>query len=221
MKLTITLKGRTPYSQSKQFTSEPKEGEDKHQFEKRAWKEKAHFNDAGQVVIPTFGLKTMLDNAASFLGMKVPGDAKRGFTRIFMSGIQVQDKEPVLLVNGKPITEKDITDNPKDAAHGEWISANSDGKRGGGKRVPRCFPVYKNWETTVEFEAIDPRISKDILLRHLAAAGQYIGIGRFRAEKGGHFGRFDVICDGKLVAAQTVEKKIDETEGQPTDDDEK
>jgi hypothetical protein len=211
MKLKVTLRGKSPYSQSKMFESEPADGEGKDLFEKRCWREKSHVNEKGQIVVPPFAIKAMLDSTATYLGIQVPGGGKRTYGKLFVSGIMVQAEEPVLLVDGKPLTRKDIAEKPPGNAYGEWISANSDGKRGSGKRVPRCFPLFRNWSVTLEIEAIDPRITKEVLLRHLAAAGMYKGLGRFRAEVGGSHGRFEVICDGKPVAAQAVERVVDET----------
>ena len=204
MKQKVQLKGTAPYSQSKFFTSEKQDGETADAFEKRAWPEHAHIGDDGTVVVPTFGLKTMLDSAAKYIGDKVPGDGKRTFSAIIRSGVQVQAKEPVLLCSGKPVTKKEFKP--------EWIMAHSNGIRGSGKRVPRCFPVFRNWAIDVEFETIDPRITEAVLIRHLVAAGQYIGIGRFRPENGGSYGRFEVYVNGKKAQELSIQRKVEAAE---------
>jgi hypothetical protein len=42
------------------------------------------------------------------------------------------------------------------------------------------------------FWVLDDIISPEIFRRHLYQAGQFVGIGRFRAEKGGIYGRFRI-----------------------------
>jgi hypothetical protein len=202
MKISVKLKGTSPYSQSKFYVTVPNEGESRDAFERRSWKDKAHYNKDGFVVVPTFALKTMLDSVAMYLGIAVPGDGKRTFSKIIRSGVSIQAEAPLLICSGKKITEKDLVP--------EWINANADGKRGSGKRVPRCFPVFMDWSIDIEFEVLDPRITLEVFLKHLVCAGQYIGIGRFRPESGGSNGRFSVFYSGKEQKAVEIQKRVDD-----------
>lgn len=199
MKIEVTLQGIGAYSQSRLFAREKNEGESDDKYEERSWKQHAHFKDqkrlGGNVIVPAFALKCMLDEAAAYIGEKVPGDGKRTFSSIFRCGVIVAE-DPVLLVNGKPVTEKDLVP--------EWIPANADGKRGSGKRVPRCYPIFHDWSITPVFEALDPRITEEIFLKHLWAAGIYKGIGRYRAGNGGCHGRFDVLFEGKKFVPKSM-----------------
>jgi hypothetical protein len=70
------------------------------------------------------------------------------------------------------------------------ISANSNGVRGSGKRVPRRFPEFGKWHGTAEFTILDDIITRDVFETHVRAAGTVVGIGRFRPENGGTNGRF-------------------------------
>ena len=78
------------------------------------------------------------------------------------------------------------------AQHCIVIQANSDGVRGSGKRVPRAFPVFNRWQAEFDFLITDNIITEAIFEETIKAAGVIVGLGRFRAEKGGRNGRFNV-----------------------------
>jgi hypothetical protein len=80
----------------------------------------------------------------------------------------------------------------KDEVPGEWLFVPSDGKRGSGKRVDRCFPVVHEWKGDVQFHILDDVITPDVFEQHLKDAGNFIGIGRFRPRNNGYYGRFKV-----------------------------
>ena len=75
---------------------------------------------------------------------------------------------------------------------GEWLFVPSDGVRGSGKRVDKCFPVIHEWGGNVTFHVLDETITEDVFLNHLKQAGAFIGIGRFRPRNNGFYGRFAV-----------------------------
>jgi hypothetical protein len=73
------------------------------------------------------------------------------------------------------------------------ISANADGVRGSGKRVPRRFPsIPAGWTTTFDVYILDPIITEQIFTEMLELAGMFIGIGQFRPQNGGTNGRFKI-----------------------------
>jgi len=80
----------------------------------------------------------------------------------------------------------------KDSTECETFMCDSMGKKGGSSRVPRTFPVVRDWATTAVFYVLDEAITKEAFLYHLQQAGQFIGIGRFRPRNGGFYGRFSV-----------------------------
>jgi len=202
MKLSVEIVGTSPYSPSKALLHDKPESNEGHQaHNERVWKERCHSNSKGEVVVPIFGLKAMLDSAAKYLGMKVEGEGKRTYSKIIQSGIIFHGSNPVLKVNGKPVKLNDMTIQE----YGEWVYCHSDGKREGkAGRVSRLFPKFETWSCKFEIEAIDPRVTEAILAKHLVAAGRYNGIGRFRPQNGGIFGRFDVSINGKRVDASGV-----------------
>lgn len=177
---TVRLRSISPYSQSRQLFDVPKkDGESWDDFERRTWREKCHVNPAGNVVIPPMCFKWALDAASKYRGEKIPGKGAKTWSKKFAAGLLCAD--PVVLPTRK------------DDVRGEWISANSDGRRGSGTRVPRCFPMIDSWDGTLTVAILDPEITEPVFRRHMETAGQFIGIGRFRPENGGYLGRFEVV----------------------------
>lgn len=178
-KAIVKLKSLSPYSQSRYHGTPKLEKETADAYEQRTWIEKGHYTDKGQMFIPPMSLKFCLAAAAKERGLQIPGRGKKTYSSAFSNGIMIL--EPVLLKHFK----KDIKPN--------WIHANADGIRGSGKRVMRAFPVVDEWEGTATFEVLNDSITKEVFTEHLTEAGRYIGIGQFRPQNGGYFGRFEVV----------------------------
>ena len=175
----VTLKSVSPYSQSRMH-NEPHLNKEGHgEYERRTWKNKAHVKTDGLIFLPPMAFKQAVDASAKFLGIPVPGKGKSLYTKHFLSG--------VLVIDGLT-TETHIDDVEE-----EWINANSDGVRGSGKRVPRCFPTIPSWQGKVSFHVVDDTITEEVFETVLEEAGKFIGVGRFRPEKGGFYGRFEVV----------------------------
>jgi hypothetical protein len=172
------LSSVSPYSQSR-FHDTPKldkEGPDDH--EARTWREQCHATSKGEIFIPPMAFKLCITEAARMLGIKIPGKGNSRYHKHFLRGVLVT--EPLLL------------GVQKDDIEGEWFFVNADGVRGSGKRVKRCFPVIPEWNGTVQFHILDDTLTKDVFQHHLEEAGKFVGIGRFRPENGGFYGRFAV-----------------------------
>jgi hypothetical protein len=180
MKVCVAqLKSITPYSQSRQHGEPRQEKEDWEAWEERTWKLKAHVDGDGRtIVIPPMSFKQALDTTAKRLGIQIPGRGKMTYTKNFLSGVLIMDELK--------------TQSSLDSVQGEWINANADGVRGSGKRVRRCFPVIPKWEGELRFHILDDTITREVFERVLREAGQFVGIGRFRPENGGFYGRFSV-----------------------------
>ncbi len=181
---TITIVGLSPYSQGR-FADEPRltdskgrqvETADDH--EKRTWRKRCHVNKAGFVFIPPMAFKNALSEAAAFLSLQIPGQGKSTYRKHIEAGVLVF--EPLVL----PVKVDDVP--------GEWLFVPADGKRGGGKRVKKCFPVIQDWGGDVTFQILDEVITEDVFRVHAETAGRLIGIGRFRPRNNGFYGRFDV-----------------------------
>lgn len=179
MKTAIAkLQSVSPYSQSRHYTTEKLPKESARDYEARTWKDRAHVTQDGFIYVPPMAFKNCLSEIAKYLSVQIPGKGKATFTKHIEAGVLVTD--PLVL----PIT--------KDELQGEWLFVPADGKRGGGKRVEKCFPVIQSWSGEVTFHVLDETITRDVFKHHLEQAGAFIGIGRFRPRNNGYYGRFRV-----------------------------
>lgn len=173
-----TLKSVSPYSQSRHYTADKLEKELARDYESRTWRERLHVTEDGNVFIPPMSFKNCMSEAAKFLGMQIPGKGKSTYTKHVEAGVLV--------------TEPLILPNQKDEVKGEWLFVPSDGVRGSGKRVDKCFPVIHEWAGEVTFYILDETVTEDVFKKILTQAGMFIGIGRFRPRNNGFYGRFSV-----------------------------
>jgi hypothetical protein len=179
---TCLLKSNSPYSPSRIYTHDdgmemkPKEGHDA--YEKRTWREKGHYDKEGRLVIPAIKFKKSLEEAAMYLGERIPGKGTSTYAKHFLAGVMVF---------------KDLPLGIKKADVKCWKGMqNSDGKRGGGKRVLRFYPTVDSWQGVAEFHIVDSTITREVFERTLRCAGSLVGIGRWRPRNGGLNGRFSV-----------------------------
>jgi hypothetical protein len=173
-----TIVGISPYSQGRHIEEPKKDKESAKDHEKRVWRERLHVNKDGSVFIPPMAFKNCLSEAATYLAMQIEGKGKTTYTKHFEAGVLVVD--PLVL----PFKRDDVP--------GQWLFLPSDGKRGGGKRVDKCFPIIQEWGGDVTYMILDETITKDVFEYVLRQAGQFIGIGVFRPRNNGFYGRFDV-----------------------------
>ena len=174
------LKSTSPISFSRYHGTPKRDRESDQDYEERTWRERLHTDAKGNVLIPLFAFKNALDAAAKYEGKKIPGKRNATYTRHVFSGVMVESA--VVL----PVK--------KSTVRGEWRFVPADGTPGGAKRVMKCFPVINDWQAKVSFAVIDEIITKDILQDFLEVAGSYIGIGSFRPENRGIWGRFKVLA---------------------------
>lgn len=59
-------------------------------------------------------------------------------------------------------------------------------------RVMRCRPKFRRWAIDFELMFDSEIINKDELIQIMVTGGNIVGIGDYRPEKGGEFGRFAV-----------------------------
>jgi hypothetical protein len=174
------LKSISAYSQSRNYERDIPlhEKERKDDYEKRTWRERCHSGQDGHLFIPPMSFKNALSEAAKYLSIQIPGKGKATFTKNFEAGVLVE--EPLRL----PVKKTEVK--------GEWLYLNSDGKRGGNKRVWRCMPLIPEWEGSVTFHILDDTITQEVFENVLDQCGKFIGIGRFRPRNNGFYGRFRV-----------------------------
>jgi hypothetical protein len=174
----VKLKSISPYSQSRHYETEKLPKELAKDYEARTWRERLHVNDSGKVYIPPMSFKNCLSEAAKFLGIQIPGKGKSTYTKHFEAGVLVTDALTL--------------DIKADEVKGEWLFVPSDGVRGSGKRVNKCFPIIHEWAGEVTFFVLDETITEEVFTNHLQQAGAFVGIGRFRPRNNGFYGRFQV-----------------------------
>ena len=190
---TAKIVGASPYSQSRKTLTLKEDRETSDVHERRTWRERMHTDTPpdpetgevrGNVVIPPMALKNCLDQAASSLGLTVPGRGKKGYGKVFEAGVLCMD--PIVL----GVKAEDVQP--------EELFVPSDGRRGGGSRVTKLFPHIPEgqWGGEAKFTVLDDLISEDVFERVLHHAGQLVGLGRFRPQTRGFYGRFKV--EGKI-----------------------
>jgi hypothetical protein len=175
----VTIEGISPYSQSR-YHDAPKlnDKEKPEDYDRRTWREHAHYDPkTREVYIPPMSIKMAIAEAAKRLSIKKKG--QQTYTKNILSGILV----PLPARLGVMI----------DDLGEERFFANLDGVRGSGKRGMRGYPIIPaGWKAQVQVMVIDEAIPEEIVERCLEEAGNLIGIGRFRPERGGYLGRFKV-----------------------------
>lgn len=173
-----TLKSVSPYSQSRHYTVPKLDKESPLEYCKRTWREHCHADRKGNILIPPMAFKNALAEAAKYLSITVKGKGKATYTKHFEAGVLVVD---ALVL---PIKKDDV--------EGEWLFLPSDGKRGSGSRVDKCYPIIREWSGDVTFHVLDNTITQEVFREVLEQCGKFIGIGRFRPRNNGYYGRFTV-----------------------------
>lgn len=175
---TATLTSISAYSQSQQLNSAPEPNESYDDYEARIWRSRAHVNPDGVVFIPPMAIKKAMDRAAVMLGMKVKGGGGATYTKHFKAGALITDGIPL------GITAEQLQPETR------WMLSNPTNPKSG--KVQRTYPVIPEWSGHLKIYVIDDKLTEDVVRTHLEKAGHLVGIGRFRPENGGFYGRFTV-----------------------------
>lgn len=177
---TVTLVGIAPMTQSRAHETPKLDGENPNDYDIRTWRNKLTTETVDgkpTIVINAHGVMQCFAAAAKYSKRQIPGQGKATWTAKFTAGITLLESPKL---NIDPATVQSIT-----------ISANADGVRGSGKRVPRRFPVIPiGWSTTFDVYILDPIITEQIFREMVELAGMFIGVGQFRPQNGGTNGRF-------------------------------
>ncbi|MEK6799857.1 MAG: hypothetical protein AABZ12_12900 [Planctomycetota bacterium] len=181
----FTIEGTAPIQFGRCIQSERGIGESHDALEQRAWRERMHVDDKGRVFIPPAAVKNGMRDVSQYLGESVSGRGKMTYTKFFRAGIMVVDPLP-LIVKGKTVTIDD--------AEPLKLFVPADGRTGGGKRVWKTFPIFSEWKTSGTIYLLDPLLIERSakVQEYLEHMGKFIGLGVFRPQNGGYFGRFNV-----------------------------
>ena len=177
---TLHLKSLSPYNQSRQhFVPRADDGKETHEdHEARTWMERGHYNQDGEAYVPPMAIKGCIASAAKMLSISIPGQGKSKYTKHFLSGVMCADE---MLLGVK---KKDVQP--------QWVSCSGTGTKGQ-MGVLRAFVHFPSWEGNVAVHVLDDTITKEVFTRVVKEAGSFVGIGQFRPQTGGYFGRFEVL----------------------------
>ena len=158
----------------KQLTSKRKKTDDDHEAIARSeWRMGLYYNEQSGVYLPTMNIRASLIAGAKFnkLGMAV----KR-------STILTESESPLQY------------DGPRDPDglfdDGRFVNCMAVGV--GKARLMRTRPIFPEWKLDFELVYVEDQIERDQLLQAFENAGKLIGLGDFRPECGGSFGRYKV-----------------------------
>ncbi len=179
----VEVIGITPLSFGKHHEEPHLSNEKDSAYEVRTYREKLHVNEVGEIYVPDMMFKKSLDAACRHKGERIPGRRNATYTGKFESGC-IPSGNFALTVNGQPILKKDVGM--------EQLFVPSDGVAGSGKRVTKCFPCITEWEASGEFIILDNIIDEDVFRMMVKHAGTFIGLGRWRPQNAGLYGRFAV-----------------------------
>lgn len=178
-KAICKLKSITPVTFGRFHQENKLEKELPDAYEKRTWKEKAHFNEDGFLKIPGAMIANCIRESAKFMSLQIPGKGKSTYTKHFEAGI---------------IIYNDITTNiTKETLQGDARHVPSGGRPGGTKRVIKIFPIVQEWEGEVIVYVGDNIITADVFEDVVRNAGNLIGIGTWRPRNRGMNGRFELV----------------------------
>ena len=184
--LEFQIEGISPYSQSK-YTGERPSDTGAQAWEEQTWRERMHRDKDGHLYLPVMSIKYAMVEAARASGDKIKGRGHATWTKKVEHGV-LPDPYWYVYVNGKQLHYEDV--------EGERLLLHANGNRNSGTRVERIMPcIPAGWSATVVLQIIAPELieNPERVLRYLTLAGQFIGIGRWRPENGGVYGRFSVV----------------------------
>jgi hypothetical protein len=193
------LEGIAPLSLSAQYNTPKKEGEGHDDYDKRTWRDRAHTHADGRCYLPGISLAKALIATAQQLGVKIPGRRGKGWASVFKSGLMCP--EPINLMQPAPtkIVPSGQTPNGprkvpvmKDELEFVDVYCDAQGRPGSGK-VWRRFPIIHAWSGMATILVVNDEITENVLRHHLNMCGTINGLGRYRAQNGGEFGRFRII----------------------------
>lgn len=174
-KYLVELKGMTPLLQNKPeeygFDVEWIEKKANNEYEKETLK-KLYINSEGVIYQPATHIERALIEAGKKI--RVKGNGKATYSKLFGSMISVPQLDiPHLIDNWEVYKTLVVIPSTKG-------------------RIMRYRPMFKEWGLKFEIE-FEEEICAKVIKESLEIAGKYVGIGDWRPEKKGKFGKFQVI----------------------------
>lgn len=181
----VTIEGIASLSMSRVINPDEEaklreKGESIGDFDKRCWKEKAHYDrETKECFVPGMALKMHLDWTVGQMGTKIQGRGNKMWKSVFAAGVMCFDN----MMIGTSYDDLEYVD----------VYCDAQGRKGStGGRVWRRFPIIHEWGGTVTYTVLDDQIPEEIFRQHMDAAGAICGLGRWRAGVGGQNGRYVV-----------------------------
>ena len=172
------LASKTAYGQGRYHDTPKLERELHDAYEVRTYLHKLHTAD-DHVFIPPMAFKKCLEDTARYMKMPIPGRGKETYTKNFVQGVMCN--EPVVL------------DIKASETRLEKVFTLSQPQKPQGGRVWKYFPVIPQWEGILPIWVLDDIITQEVLKRHLEIAGDITGIGVWRPQRGGLWGKFTLV----------------------------
>ncbi len=144
--------------------------------EQLTWREKAHYDENGEIYIPGENIHECMKEAAKYWGARIEGEGKKTYTDVIAKAVIIEN-----LTLG--IHKDDLIPFGK-AVNG----TPSKGKKSGSK-VYKIRPLIRPWGGTFKFHVFDGRLTNHVLATILTYAGTFIGLCDWRPT----FGRFELI----------------------------
>lgn len=186
MKFKIKIKGKTPYMQHRMDDTKLSEWEKKRGSiierpevsQGDATRAEYHCYRNGKCYIPAEHLRGAMINAGSFLKAKV-GNSRKSMKNIVAA---------MFFVEPEQITIPDYDAIDKRSAVNRAVKA----------RVITIRPKWNKWQVEFTLLIDNETITQETVRELLEYAGNYVGIGSFRPQNNGMFGRFEVVSIKKI-----------------------
>jgi hypothetical protein len=101
------------------------------------------------------------------------------YTKHFVSGVLVMD--PLVL----PLKKGEV--------EGEWRHVPADGMPGWVEAGDEVLPSHSQVGRECEIQVLDDTVTLQVLEEHLVQARQFVGVGSFRPQNRGIYGRFNLV----------------------------
>ena len=148
------------------------------ELEQMIWRDKAYYDESGNVYIPGENIHECLKDAAKYWGQRIPGEGQKTYTDVVTKSIICENLN--LGIN---------KDSDKLIPYGKAVNGNpSRGKKSGAK-VYKIRPLIRPWGGTFRMHIFDGRLSQEVLKVILSYAGTFIGLCDWRPT----FGRFELV----------------------------
>jgi len=159
--------------------------EDGLEYENRIFREKAHVNAEGFVVVPQTWIKrslveTQRQNACP---IKPPSAARKNATMKTQLNAGFFCEDCVVQYKGSGFKKEDLV---------PYRSICTIPSTGGSIPVVRPM-IPAGWTVDIDFQIISPEVTESVLRELMTWVGIFAGIGEWRVSNGGQFGRFKVL----------------------------